>query len=157
MAKLATWEEQAVMDAEEEEERRRAAGSPSEPCLEVLRLQAERYLRIANGLDVALQDEYVPSVYDAEQRRRAVALSEQNAAPRQVGGPVGGAKGGPTEEPGEEVAEIGGDAAIVPVDTLSDIDDEEIDSYLATDEEAAIRKDMWIACNECASGVLFAA
>jgi Brf1-like TBP-binding domain len=34
-------------------------------------------------------------------------------------------------------------------DTLSDIDDDEIDGYIATEEEAAIKGEIWTACNQC--------
>jgi hypothetical protein len=156
-AKLATLEDQAVEAAEEEAERRRAVVAAG-PCPELLRMQAERYLQLANGLNIALVNDYVPPVYDADQRRRAVALSEQNAAPRQALLQGVGGEGNAEEKDGEEDrlgAEEGvGEAAMVPVDTLSDVDDEEIASYLATEEEAAIRKQMWTACNECVSDLL---
>jgi hypothetical protein len=62
------------------------------------------------------------------------------------------------DEDDAAVVSVGGDdgslsaaaAAVAPVDTLSDIDDAEIDGYLASAEEATIKKEIWTACNQCA-------
>jgi hypothetical protein len=44
------------------------------------------------------------------------------------------------------------DAAAPPaVDTFSDLDDDELDQYLATPEEAEVKKQIWTACNKCAT------
>lgn len=56
---------------------------------------------------------------------------------------------------GEAGAEAGpGPSTTDAADNFSDLDDAELDQYLATPEEAEVKKQIWNACNKCACWLL---
>jgi hypothetical protein len=82
-SKLATIAEAEAMDAAASIASAAASPLPPMPHVDkdIVELRAEQYRQVAHGLNLQLTTKWSPAVYTEDSRRRALALSQQNALP----------------------------------------------------------------------------